>query len=128
RFDTPSVPAVVMGEGARLVRVIDNLIDNAISFSPDGGLIVIRTAREEEDMVRVTVEDEGPGVPEEARDKVFNRFQSLRPPGEAFGTHSGLGLAIAKTIVDAHRGEIGVEPRRDRLSGARFVVRLPARP
>jgi two-component system sensor histidine kinase ChvG len=64
-------------------------------------------------------------VPEEARTQVFTRFQSLRPEGEAFGQHSGLGLAIAKTIVEGHQGSIVVEARHDRMRGARFVVRLP---
>ncbi|CUS44836.1 Sensor histidine kinase ChvG [hydrothermal vent metagenome] len=56
---------------------------------------------------------------------MFSRFQSLRPDGEEFGKHSGRGLAIARTIVEGHQGIIAVESREDRLSGARFVVRLP---
>jgi two-component system sensor histidine kinase ChvG len=115
---------VVMGEGARLERVFENLLDNAISFSPDGGLISIAAMREN-DLLRIAVEDEGPGVPEDAREQVFNRFQSLRPASEAFGKHSGLGLAIARTIVEAHQGDITIESREDRVNGARFVVRLP---
>ncbi|MFX5555279.1 ATP-binding protein, partial [Acinetobacter baumannii] len=66
-----------------------------------------------------------PGVPPEARDAIFRRFQSIRPHNEEFGKHSGLGLAIARTIVEAHQGLIAVESREDRLSGARFVIRLP---
>lgn len=125
RFDRKlGEPLVVMGEGARLERVFENLIENAVSFSPDRGLIVISALHEEEDIV-VRVEDEGPGVPEEAREQVFRRFESLRPEGEEFGKHSGLGLAIARTIVEGHQGAITVESREDRLSGARFVVRLP---
>ena len=115
---------VTMGEGARLERVFENLIDNAISFSPDGGLVAIAAGTEGGQLV-VRVEDEGPGVPEEARKAIFRRFQSIRPHGEAFGKHSGLGLAIARTIVEGHQGTIAVESREDRLSGARFVVRLP---
>ena len=125
RFDRqPRVRLTVTGEGARLERVFENLIDNAISFSPDDGIITIAVMRGTADLV-VRVEDEGPGVPVEAREQVFRRFQSLRPDGEAFGQHSGLGLAIARTIVEAHQGSIVVEAREDRLSGARFVVRLP---
>jgi two-component system sensor histidine kinase ChvG len=124
RFDHAGVPLVTLGEGARLERVFDNLIDNALSFSPDGALIAIAVTREGDDLV-VRVEDEGPGVPEEAREAIFRRFQSIRPEAEAFGQHSGLGLAIARTIVEAHQGSITVESREDRLSGARFVVRLP---
>ena len=125
KFDhTPGDSLVVMGEGARLERVFENLIDNAVSFSPDGGLITIG-AVQGSDRVTIRVEDEGPGVPEEAREQVFSRFQSLRPESEEFGKHSGLGLAIARTIVEGHQGDISVESREDRLRGARFVVRLP---
>lgn len=116
----------VHGEGARLERVLENLFDNAVSFSPDGGLITI-TARRDHDVLTVSVEDEGPGVPPSAREQVFRRFESLRPEGEAFGKHSGLGLAIARTIIDAHQGSVVVEGRSDGRTGARLVVRLPAR-
>ncbi|MEO9129784.1 MAG: stimulus-sensing domain-containing protein [Sphingomonas sp.] len=115
---------VVMGEGARLERVFENLIENAVSFSPDNGLIVIAALLDDDDLV-VRVEDEGPGVPEDAREQIFRRFESLRPESEEFGKHSGLGLAIARTIVEGHHGYILVESREDRLCGARFVVRLP---
>jgi len=115
---------VAMGEGARLERVFENLVDNALSFSPDSGLISVSAAIDGDDLV-VRVEDEGPGVPEDAREAIFRRFQSVRPESEAFGKHSGLGLAIARTIVEGHQGTIAVESREDRLSGARFVVRLP---
>jgi two-component system sensor histidine kinase ChvG len=114
----------VMGEGARLERVYENLIDNALSFSPDGGLVAVSTTRDGGELV-VRVDDEGPGVPEDQREAVFRRFQSIRPEGEAFGQHSGLGLAIARTIVEAHGGVIAVESREDRLGGARFTTRLP---
>ncbi|VVT02856.1 Histidine kinase [Sphingomonas sp. EC-HK361] len=125
RFDRrPDQALIVLGEGARLERVFENLIDNAMSFSPDNGVIAI-AAQRQADMLEVRVEDEGPGVPEDARDAIFRRFQSIRPSGETFGEHSGLGLAIARTIVEAHQGTIMVESREDRMSGARFVVRLP---
>lgn len=120
----PEADAPVMAEGARLERVFDNLLDNALSFSPDRGIVSIAVRRIDGD-VEVRVEDEGPGVPEEAREAIFRRFHSVRPHEEAFGKHSGLGLAIARTIVEAHQGSIAVESREDRLSGARFVVRLP---
>ncbi|MEG3171317.1 stimulus-sensing domain-containing protein [Sphingomonas sp. ZB1N12] len=125
RFDrNPDDRTVILGEGARLERVFENLIDNALSFSPDAGLIAVSAIREGEDLV-IRVEDEGPGVPEAAREDVFMRFHSVRPDSETFGQHSGLGLAIARTIVDGHQGAIFVESREDRLDGARFVVRLP---
>ncbi|HEX7693365.1 MAG TPA: ATP-binding protein, partial [Sphingomonas sp.] len=95
-----------------------------VSFSPDEGLVAIG-AGEDAGTLIIRVEDEGPGVPEEAREAVFRRFQSIRPESEAFGKHSGLGLAIARTIVEGHQGTIAVESREDRLGGARFVVKLP---
>ncbi|WBH16539.1 stimulus-sensing domain-containing protein [Sphingomonas radiodurans] len=115
---------IVPGEGSRLERVFENLIDNAISFSPSGGLVSIAALRHE-NLLELRFEDEGPGVPEDAREAVFRRFHSVRPGIEAFGRHSGLGLAIARTIVEGHQGTIDVESREDRLTGARFVVRLP---
>lgn len=125
RFDAPMGPMPrVMGEGARLERVFANLIDNAVSFSPDGGTVALSIIAADE-MLEARVEDEGPGVPEEAREAIFRRFHTDRPEGEEFGKHSGLGLAIARTIVEGHQGTIGVETREDRMRGARFVVRLP---
>lgn len=117
--------AVLFGDGSRLARVIENLVDNAISFSPPGGLVQIAAIRDEDEVV-LRVEDEGPGVPPEAREAIFNRFHSIRPEGEAFGRHSGLGLAIAKTIVEGHGGTIDVTDREDGGRGARFMIRLPA--
>jgi two-component system sensor histidine kinase ChvG len=77
-----------------------------------------------DDDVIVTVEDEGPGVPPGGREAIFNRFHSIRPEEEAFGRHSGLGLAIAKAIVEGHDGTITSEDRRDGRTGARFVIRF----
>jgi two-component system sensor histidine kinase ChvG len=115
--------AVIMGEESRLARVFDNLVDNAISFSPEDGLIEICAVRLGDEVV-VTVEDEGHGIAAEAREAIFNRFHSIRPDGEAFGRHSGLGLAIAKAIVEGHDGSIAAEDRRDGRTGARFVIRF----
>ena len=117
--------AVVMGKPDRLARTINAIIDNAVSFSPPGGLVEIAAARVG-DEVRIRVDDEGPGVPPEAREAIFNRFHSVRPEGENFGRHSGLGLAIAQAIVKGHDGEIDVQDRDDAPSGARFTIRLPA--
>ena len=117
--------AVVMGDPARLARAIDNLIDNAVSFSPPGGLVEIAASRVGSS-VRIRIDDEGPGVPPEAREAIFNRFHSIRPEAEDFGRHSGLGLAIAKAIVEGHDGEISVYDRDDAPSGARFIIALPA--
>ncbi len=117
--------AVVMGKPDRLARAINALIDNAVSFSPAGGLVEIAAARVG-DEVRIRIDDEGPGVPSDAREAIFNRFHSVRPEGESFGRHSGLGLAIAQAIVKGHGGEIDVQDRDDAPSGARFTIRLPA--
>ena len=116
--------AVVLGEEQRLIRVLDNLIDNAISFSPDGGLVqIVATVADHE--VLVSVEDEGPGVPESQREHVFRRFHSVRPETESFGKHSGLGLAIARSIVEGHQGKISIADREDNRRGACFILRLP---
>jgi two-component system, OmpR family, sensor histidine kinase ChvG len=117
--------AVVFGEGHRLARALENLIDNAISFSPPGGLVQVTATRDGAQVV-LRVEDDGPGVPPEQRTAIFNRFHSIRPEGEEFGRHSGLGLAIAKAIVEGHQGHISVTDRDDDNQGARFVIRLPA--
>ena len=117
--------AVVMGKPDRLARAINNILDNAVSFSPPGGLVEIAAARVG-DEVKIRIDDEGPGVPAEEREAIFNRFHSIRPEGENFGRHSGLGLAIAEAIVKGHDGEIDVHDRDDAPSGARFTIRLPA--
>jgi two-component system, OmpR family, sensor histidine kinase ChvG len=117
--------AVVMGKRDRLARALDAVIDNAVSFSPPGGLIEIAVARVGGE-VRIRIDDEGPGVAPEAREAIFNRFHSVRPDAENFGRHSGLGLAIAQAIVNGHDGEIDVQDRDDAPSGARFTIRLPA--
>ncbi|MDQ8755020.1 ATP-binding protein [Sphingosinicella sp. LHD-64] len=112
--------AVIMGDESRLARLVDNLVDNAISFSPEGGLVDVRAAAAGEEVL-VSVDDEGPGVPTDSREAIFNRFHSIRPD-EDFGRHSGLGLAIAKAIVEGHDARIEVRDRHDGRAGARFVV------
>jgi two-component system sensor histidine kinase ChvG len=116
--------AVVPGVPLRLERVIENLLDNAVSFSPDGGTIAVRVAREDETVV-TSVCDQGPGIPPDAREKVFTRFHSLRPEAEDFGDHSGLGLAIARTIAEAHDGTLVVSDTGQER-GACLVLTLPA--
>jgi len=115
---------LVHGDGARLERVLVNLIDNAVSFSPPGGTIEVALSRAD-GKVRLSVSDEGPGIPPEAREKVFERFHSIRPEGEDFGSHSGLGLAIARTIVEAHDGTLTAHERADGKPGACLVAILP---
>jgi two-component system, OmpR family, sensor histidine kinase ChvG len=111
----------------RLVQVLRNLIANAQSFSPPRGRIWLR-AHEADGQVEITVEDEGPGIPESNLQQVFDRFYSERPKSERFGEHSGLGLSISRQIIEALHGWIGADNRRDasgKVLGARFVVRLP---
>jgi two-component system sensor histidine kinase ChvG len=125
---TPEGDLPVLGIEGRLGQVFRNLIANAISFSPPGAAIHIAAERRG-DAVVIVVEDAGPGIPEGKLEAIFERFYSERPAGEKFGTHSGLGLSISKQIVEAHRGSIRAENRRDvdgSLIGARFIVRLPA--
>jgi two-component system sensor histidine kinase ChvG len=119
---------VVLGVEGRLVQVIRNLLANAISFSPPDGAIRL-SARRTDGAILITVEDDGPGIPEGKLEAIFDRFYTERPAGEKFGTHSGLGLSISKQIIDAHRGTIRAENRRGAggaVVGARFIVRLPA--
>ena len=118
---------VVDGIEGRLGQVMRNLLANAVTFSPPGGLIQIRVSREN-DRARMTVEDDGPGIPEDVREAIFERFYTERPEGEAFGVHSGLGLSISRQIVVAHGGGIRAENRRSEdgdVAGARFIVELP---
>jgi two-component system, OmpR family, sensor histidine kinase ChvG len=99
-----------------------------VSFSPARGEIRL-IARHAGRAVLVTVDDCGPGVPEDKLTAIFDRFYTERPAGEKFGTHSGLGLSISKQIVEAHRGMIWAENRKSAdgaISGARFSIRLPA--
>lgn len=128
--DLPSDPIVIDGLESRLAQVFVNLITNAISFCDEGDAIRV-WARKRDNRILVVVEDTGPGIPEEALTKVFNRFYSERP-ADHFGNNSGLGLAISKQIVEAHGGVIWAENIRptdvDITSeplGARFVVGLP---
>jgi two-component system sensor histidine kinase ChvG len=116
---------IVMGDPGRLARAFDNILDNAVSFSPAGGLVEI-AASHVGNQVLIRIDDEGPGVPPEAREAIFHRFHSIRPDDESFGRHSGLGLAIAKAIVEGHGGEISVYDRDDAPSGARFIISLPS--
>ena len=121
-------PLVVPGIETRLSQVFRNVIANAVSFSPPRREIRL-TGGLDGRAVLVTVEDEGPGIPDDKLTAIFDRFYTERPAGEKFGTHSGLGLAISKQIVEAHRGMIWAENRKDGAGvviGASFCIRLPA--
>ncbi|UTW58591.1 stimulus-sensing domain-containing protein [Kordiimonas sp. SCSIO 12603] len=118
---------VVKGIESRLGQVWRNLIDNALSFSPESGTVFISLSTKDR-FVTLTVEDEGPGLPNGAENKVFKRFYSERPNSEEFGSHSGLGLSICKQVIEAHGGQIFAENRMNEegnVMGACFRVRLP---
>ncbi len=128
--DLPPDPIIISGLEGRLAQVFVNLLSNAISFCESGDAVRL-WARRRENRVLIVVEDTGPGIPESALTKVFNRFYSERPV-QQFGNHSGLGLAISKQIVEAHGGVIWAENIRPTAAdatseplGARFVVGLP---
>jgi len=114
---------IVMGRDERLGQVVRNLIDNAVSFSPDVGTVAI-SARALDGRARVTVEDEGPGIPPENLETIFRRFYTERPSEHGFGKNSGLGLSIARQIVEGIGGKIWAENRKSG-NGARFVAELP---
>ena len=137
QLDADSDLTVYASEG-RLGQVFRNIIANAMSFSPADTTITVhaeRLSRRAGDVIRVVVEDDGPGIPEENLESIFDRFYSDRPiegpdgKGEKFGTHSGLGLSISRQIVEAADGRIWAENRRTgdgAICGARFIVDLPA--
>jgi two-component system, OmpR family, sensor histidine kinase ChvG len=143
----------VLGHDSRLAQVVTNLIDNACSFSEPGGIVRVGLARiatsangeAPEDKVVITVDDDGPGIPPHALERIFERFYTDRP-NQGFGQNSGLGLSISRQIVEAHGGRIwamnriaepesvkvtGVDAMHERDAaehgaGARFLVELPA--
>ena len=119
-------PLLVSGHDSRIVQVFNNLIDNAQSFSPTDGIVRIKVGVSG-NWAKVLIEDDGPGIPDHALERIFERFYTDRPD-HGFGQNSGLGLAISKQIVEAHGGTIQAEnilsPAGDR-AGARFIVSLP---
>jgi two-component system sensor histidine kinase ChvG len=128
----PPLDALVMGQAGPFGQVFRNLIDNARSFSPPGGVVTlsVEIARSRDGAwVRAKVDDQGPGVPPENLETIFERFYTQRPKGAAFGGNSGLGLSIARQIVTAHGGRIraenieGLNPESP--VGARLIVEFP---
>ncbi|BCG91712.1 histidine kinase [Mesorhizobium sp. 131-2-1] len=120
----------VVGHDLRIGQVITNLIENARSFVPDEhGHITVSLARAGKLNI-VTVDDNGPGIRADNIDRIFERFYTDRPAGEAFGQNSGLGLSISRQIVEAHGGTLTAEnipgTKPGEIKGARFVVTLPA--
>ena len=129
RFQSPGAlePMTVYGREGPLGQVIRNLIDNARSFSPAGKTVLVTMARTE-GQVLTTVADEGPGIPLENLETVFQRFYTSRPKGAAFGGNSGLGLSIARQIAEAHGGALKAENRHGpdgAIRGALFTLSLP---
>lgn len=125
---SPHERFIVMGGEGRIGQVMRNLLENAASFSPPGGMITVSLKRSGRD-VQVIIEDEGPGIPEENLETIFERFYTERPHGEAFGRHSGLGLSISRQITQAYGGSLTAENRKDadgKVLGARFIVKFRA--
>ena len=116
----------IMGNEDRLVQVLDNLIANAISFSPQKGTITF-TSLTQNGKVHISIMDQGPGIPESKLNTIFERFYSERPQGEEFGTHTGLGLSIVKQIINAHDGSVYAENvygKNNNILGSKFTFIL----
>lgn len=132
-------PWRVMGHDSRLGQVFNNLIDNARSFSEPGSVVRVslkpargQGANAGRDGYEAIVDDDGPGIPAHAFERIFERFYTDRP-NQGFGQNSGLGLSISRQIVEAHNGRIRAMNRTDPKDpenplGARFTVWLPAAP
>jgi two-component system, OmpR family, sensor histidine kinase ChvG len=123
----------LQGHDLRLSQVVNNLIDNARSFSPPGGKVRV-ACRRTANIIAITVDDDGPGIRPDAIHRIFERFYTDRPQ-QHFGQNSGLGLSISKQIVEAHGGRLSAENRpgpvdpengEPKVLGARFTIELPA--
>jgi two-component system sensor histidine kinase ChvG len=130
---SPGRTTDVMGREGPLGQVVRNLVENARSFSPPGGEVTVSLANVSSPrgpMVRLVVEDQGPGIPPDKLEKIFQRFYTDRPVGTKFGNNSGLGLSIVRQITETHRGSVWAENRMidGQIAGARFVVELPPAP
>ena len=126
KFKSKFKDLYIQGNENKIVQVLDNLIDNAFSFSPKKKPIEVELKLKNK-KVYIIIEDQGKGFPENALPKVFNRFYTERPETEEFGKHSGLGLSISKQIIEAHNGEILVENRinsKNNVYGARVTIIL----
>jgi len=121
--DLISPEAEIHGDRSVLTRVLDNLLVNAMTHSPPGGVITV-TCEARAEGVEVGVTDQGAGIPEELRDKVFEKFARLEVKGEGVNANRGLGLTFARLAVEAHGGVIWVENAVD--GGARFRMILPS--
>ena len=117
-----AVPTVVQASEDRLLQVFENLLDNAVSFTPDGKRITIAISREDKHAI-VSVRDEGPGIPQENLGRIFDRFFTYRPDEQKRQRHTGLGLSIVKAIVEGYGGSVTAKNNPE--GGAAFEVRLP---
>ena len=125
RNEIPKDLPIITADQDKIVRVLSNLLDNAVKFTPAGGQVKISASLISEDMVAVHVEDSGPGVPEEYRQKIFERFWQV--PGQRTRRRgSGLGLAFCKLAIEAHGGKIWVESPSGK-NGSVFTFTLPVR-
>jgi two-component system sensor histidine kinase ChvG len=126
-LDLPEAPLVVRGLKGALAQVFRNVVANAVSFSPKGGEIRI-AARTQGGRVVITVDDQGPGIPDDNLEVIFRRFYTERPASHGFGKNSGLGLSISRQIVETLNGRITASNIRDTgrtVRGARFTIELP---
>ena len=122
-FRAPAQPVHALGSPERLAQVFENLLDNAVGFSPRGGEVTVELS-EEPNAALVIVADGGPGIPEEHRERIFDRFFTWRPhEPQARDGHTGLGLAIVKAVTEGYGGSVTARNRAE--GGARFEVRLP---
>lgn len=122
----------VLGREGPLGQVFRNVIDNARSFSPEGGTVRVTIGLSDSDperALRITIDDDGPGIPAENLETIFQRFYTSRPKGTDFGRNSGLGLSISRQIIEAQGGRIWAENRigeKGEVTGARFTIALPS--
>lgn len=124
-FDPPPSEGMVVGDKGRINQVLDNLIGNAIKFSPDGGAITLRMVERRDDVL-VVVADEGIGLPSEKAARIFDRFYQVDGSSRRRFGGAGIGLAIVKRIIDAHHGDIWV--RSELNQGSSFYFTLPREP
>ena len=115
-------PVMVQMHISRILQILDNLIDNALSFHPEGEVLTIRF-EVIDDMASITVADKGPGIPAGLQERIFERFYTERPQSEAFGNHSGLGLSISRQIAQMHNGNLTAN--NNTQAGAYFTLSLP---
>jgi len=126
-IDSKSRNTEIIGNEIRISQIFENLISNALSFTPENEVVIIRINSTEKDII-ITIEDNGIGIPPENLETIFKRFYSLRPTHEKYGSHSGLGLSICRQIINTHNGKIyadNIIDYKNNIKGAKFTVILP---